>query len=208
MYAGTAIPVSRVGSVHVSDRARPIEGDRVIRPAEGLVAKAAAGDAKAFEDLVRQVGRPLYAFLRVRLENESDALDAVQDALLAAWQGLPRLSRTDRFWPWLVGIGLHKAKDRARRQVRLRASEAAFRDAYRNEEAAAESERDIALRDAINHLPHHLRDVVLLQYMVGLSEAETAAVLRIRLGTVKSRRARAKKRLAHELQADYRGGES
>lgn len=169
-----------------------------MRPPIPLVVRAAAGDDAAFEDLVRFVSRPLYAFLVVRLGDEDDALDVAQDALLAAWQGLKRLSTPEKFWPWLLGIAIHKATDRARLRGRLRASEAVL-DGSESEGRTVESEDDLTLRSAIDRLPARLRDVLLLHYVVGLSETETASALGVRVGTVKSRGARARQRIARAL---------
>src|SRR5688572_24325104 len=75
------------------------------------VRRAQAGDADAFEELVLSFGPRLHRFLAVRLADERDARDALQETLLAAWQGLPRLRQADRFWPWLAGIAANKAAD-------------------------------------------------------------------------------------------------
>ena len=63
-------------------------------------------------------GARLHRYLRVELRHESDAHDALQESLTAAWRGLPSLRRADRFWPWLVGIASHKAADIHRRRGR------------------------------------------------------------------------------------------
>ncbi len=72
----------------------------------------------AFEALVVRHGTRLHRYLRVELRHESDAHDALQESLTAAWRGLPGLRRADRFWPWLVGIASHKAADLHRRRRR------------------------------------------------------------------------------------------
>src|SRR5919108_5166854 len=76
-----------------------------------LVRRAQLGSAAAFEQLVLRRGPQLYRYLAVRLRNEHDARDALQEALTAAWQALPTLKSRDRFWPWLVGIAAQKAAD-------------------------------------------------------------------------------------------------
>ncbi|MET0696148.1 MAG: sigma-70 family RNA polymerase sigma factor, partial [Acidimicrobiia bacterium] len=60
--------------------------------------------------------------------------------------------------------------------------------------------------DAVNGLPDRYREVVTHRYLLGLSEAETAATLRIPVGTVKSRTARALERLEHSLSNLSGGG--
>ena len=103
-----------------------------------LVRRAQLGSAAAFEALVVRHGARLHRYLRVELRHESDAHDAFQESLTAAWRGLPGLRRADRFWPWLVGIASHKAADIHRRRGRSVETEAG-RDARRR--SAARDER-------------------------------------------------------------------
>lgn len=145
----------------------------------------------AFDELVEPYVQRLYRFLVVRLGDESDARDALQETLLAAWLGLPQLRERDRPWAWLVGIAAHKAADSARRRTpRLPLLE---EDAVYTESQSSET------RAALARLPHKAREVLLLRYLARLTEEETAAVLRVRVGTVKSRAARARKLLLEEL---------
>jgi RNA polymerase sigma-70 factor, ECF subfamily len=156
-----------------------------------LVRRAQLGSAAAFEQLVARHGARLHRYLRVELRNESDAHDAFQEALTAAWRGLPTLRREDRFWPWLVGIASHKATDVHRRRAR-----------EPEPKAPAEGRDDVVLeaREALAALPADYREVLLVRYVLGLSEEEAAMALGIRVGTVKSRSSRARRALLEELR--------
>src|SRR5918994_6324502 len=70
----------------------------------------------AFQGLVAPFIQRLYRFLVVRLGDEREARDALQETLVAAWQGLPRLRDVEDPWPWLAGISAHKAADVGRRR--------------------------------------------------------------------------------------------
>jgi RNA polymerase sigma-70 factor (ECF subfamily) len=159
-----------------------------------LVHRARAGSADAFEQLVVEVGPRLHRFLALRLRDDHQARDALQETLLAAWQGLPRLAKPERFWSWIAGIAAHKAADAARRRRRAEAGIAP--EPFGEDDAP----RIVELREALDTLPAHLRDVLLLRHVLELSEHEVAAALGVRVGTVKSRAARARRRLA-ELMA-------
>jgi RNA polymerase sigma-70 factor (ECF subfamily) len=156
-----------------------------------LVRRAQLGSAAAFEQLVLTYGPSIYRFLAVRLRNENDARDALQETLTAAWQALPRLEQPRKLRSWLLGIAAHKAADAARRRLPASDVEPDF--------AGRENETLLELREAVFALPTHYRDVLLLRYVAELSEDEVAAALGIRLGTVKSRSARARKALAELL---------
>jgi RNA polymerase sigma-70 factor, ECF subfamily len=156
-----------------------------------LVRRAQLGSAAAFEALVVRHGPRLQRYLRVELRHESDAHDALQESLTAAWRGLPGLSRADRFWPWLVGIASHKAADIHRRRARNVEAEA---------EVAHDGDLLLETREALSALPPQHREVLLLRYLLGLTEEEAAAALGVRVGTIKSRCSRARNALLKELR--------
>jgi RNA polymerase sigma-70 factor, ECF subfamily len=156
-----------------------------------LVRRARLGSVAAFEQLVLRYGPRLHRYLAVRLRDERDAVDVLQDVLTAAWLGLPALKTPGKVWPWLVGIAVHKAAD-------------ALRSRHHTAEPQVETgrldESLLELREAVAALPSHLREVLLLRYVVGLSEEEAAAALGVRVGTVKSRSARARAALSELLR--------
>src|ERR671919_2671523 len=157
-----------------------------------LVRRAQLGSAAAFDRLVLTRGPDLYRYLVVRLRNESDARDALQETMTAAWQGLPGLRQPDRFWPWLVAIAARKAAAVARR--RIEGSEQGLELLTHDDESLLE------IRDAIARLPEHLREVLVLRYRLRLTEEEAAEALGVRVGTVKSRSFRARKALMEMLR--------
>jgi RNA polymerase sigma-70 factor, ECF subfamily len=156
-----------------------------------LVRRAQLGSATAFEALVVRHGARLQRYLRVELRHESDANDALQETLTAAWRGLPGLRRADRFGPWLVGIASHKAADIHRRRGR----------SVETEPDVSHEDGDLLLetREALSALPAQHREVLLLRYLLGLTEEEAAAALGVRVGTIKSRCSRARRALLEEL---------
>lgn len=177
----------------------PSSSDRELPKPDGanmeepeLVRRAQLGSSAAFEQLVVSRGPQLYRYLWVRLRNESDARDAFQETLAAAWQGLPSLKSRDRFWPWVVGIAAHKAADAARERIRT--------SDHQSEELGSEDDHLLEVRDAMDALPGQFREVLLLRYFLQLSEEEAAAALGVRVGTVKSRSARARKALMELMQ--------
>jgi RNA polymerase sigma-70 factor (ECF subfamily) len=161
-------------------------------PDAELVRRAQLGSAAAFEALVVRHGGRLHRYLRVELQHEGDAHDALQESLTAAWRGLPSLRRADRFWPWLAGIASNKAADIHRRRTRTV-----------DAESAGETHDDDLLletREALSALPEHFRQVLLLRYLLGLSEDEAATALGVRVGTIKSRTSRARRALLEQMR--------
>lgn len=166
-----------------------------------LVGAAQGGSDQAFEDLAAYYSPRLYGFLVLRLGSRDDARDALQETLVAAWRGLPTVRDPCRFWPWLIRIADRKAVDIVRRR-----RETVELDA----DALVTAEQSmIELADALQRLPDHFRTVLLARYVLGLNEAETAAALGIRVGTVKARAFRARRLLRERLtcnrEEDERG---
>src|SRR5918999_3225135 len=151
---------------------------------EELVRRAQLGSTAAFDQLVLSRAPDLYRFLVVRLRNESDARDALQETLAAAWRGLSGLRRRDKFWPWLLAIAARQAA----RTARGRPDEA-VQDV---ELLGEDDQRSLEIRHALQSLPAGFREVLVLRYALRFTEEEVADLLGVRVGTVKSRSARAR----------------
>jgi RNA polymerase sigma-70 factor, ECF subfamily len=156
-----------------------------------LVRRAQLGSAAAFEQLVLRHGPHVSRYLAVRLSDEAEARDVLQETLTAAWQALPSLREPARIRPWLLGIAVHKAADAARKRPPTSPLEA---------DLPSHDDDDLAIREAVRALPEPFRQVLLLRYLLQLSEEEVAEALGIRVGTVKSRSARARKALMELLR--------
>ena len=165
-----------------------------------LVRRARRGDDRAFAELVRM--HQDIAFRVAYLISADEAEDAVQEAVLKAWRSLGRFRPAVPFRPWLLRIVANEARNRRRSTARraalaLRAArEEVSGDAAPSPEAEAlareERERLLA---ALDSLPEDARLALSCRYLLDLSEAETAAALGVRRGTVKSRVSRALERL-------------
>ncbi len=136
----------------------------------------------------------------------AEAPDAVQDAFLKAYVALDRFRADAPFRPWVLRIVANESKNRrrsSRRREQLTLQLAEDRpsgDAAPSPEAAVlERATTESLLASLSALPERDRLVVGYRYLVELSEEETAAVLGIRRGTVKSRLSRALARLRASL---------
>ncbi len=139
----------------------------------------------------------------------ADAEEAAQDGFVKAYRALGRFRRGAPFRPWLLRIVANEARNRRRSAARrerlsLRAAaEARPGDAVPSPEAALLSgESNEQLLAAVERLSDEQRDAIACRYFLDLSEEETAAALRVRRGTVKSRLSRALERLREELEGE------
>jgi RNA polymerase sigma-70 factor (ECF subfamily) len=166
-----------------------------------LALQAQRGDPHAFESLVDGHREVAFRLAVVITGSAAEAEDAAQDALVKAWRALPRFRVDEPFRPWLLRIVANEARNRRRslgRRTRLheRAAVGSSGDAAPSPEelTVAADEHDRLLRE-LRSLPDEARLILTCRYLLELSEAETAAALGVRPGTVKSRTARALDRL-------------
>ncbi len=181
------------------------------RPSDdhALVGRARRGDSAAYEHLVRMHQHVAFRTACLLAGSPADAEEAVQDGFVKAWHALPRFHEGAPFRPWLLAIVANEARTRRRAAGRrqgwtLRAVEAARGEPPASESAEATviaAETRAALLDAMALLDERDRTVLGLRYFLDLSEAEMAAVLECRPGTVKSRLSRALERLREVLGA-------
>ena len=167
-----------------------------------LVEQARRGDARAYEEIVQAYQGIAFRTAYLITGNAADAEDAAQDGFVKAYYALGRFRRGAPLKPWLLQIVANEARNRRRSAGRreglaLRAAtEASSGDAAPSPEAALlDDARRGALLARLNELPEDQRLVLALRYVLDLSEEETAGVLGVPAGTVKSRTARALERL-------------
>ncbi|MDQ3985639.1 MAG: RNA polymerase sigma factor [Actinomycetota bacterium] len=172
-----------------------------------LVEKAKAGDVDAYAVLVERYQAVAHRVAFLIAGGSGDAEDAVQEAMVKAFYALGRFRAEAEFRPWILKIVANEAKNRRRRAKRqadlaLRVGEErASGDAAPSPEVAAlEEERRTGLLRAVNRLKEKDRTVVVLRYFMEMSEAETAEILGVAVGTVKSRLSRALGRLKAALE--------
>lgn len=168
-----------------------------------LVERARAGDADAFDQLVRERLDAVYRLALGILGEAADARDATQETFVAAWRKLPTLRDVDRFDAWLDQITLNACrmalrKRRGVRELRL-IPEADYSSIGRpiadNAQASA-----TAFDDAFSRLTVDQRALLLEHHLDGHGVAEIAERLGIPAGTVKSRLFAARRALERALR--------
>jgi RNA polymerase sigma-70 factor (ECF subfamily) len=156
-----------------------------------------AGEDRAFDELVRRHSERLWAFAVRTLGDSHEASDALQEALLSAFRAADRWRGEASVSTWLHRIVYHACLDRVRHRRTHRADPLEEgTDVPVPRDAMADRITVLAVDEALARLPEPQRAAVVLVDMEGLSIAEAAAALGVREGTVKSRAARGRYRLA------------
>ena len=172
-----------------------------------LVSRARRGDREAFTQLIVQYQVPLYNMALRMVGGREDAADISQEAFLRAWEKI-RTLRDAPFKSWLFQIAANLCYDHFRRNRRY----GAMPDEETHnviglgiatpdpQERAEAGERNRLVRESIEALDHDMRIAIVLRDVNGMAYDEIAAVLRVPLGTVKSRIARARAQVQERLQ--------
>ena len=175
-----------------------------------LVTRAQQGDVAAYEELVRMHQATAFRTAYLLAGSTADAEEAAHDAFLKAFHALRRFRRGTPFRPWLLAIVANEARNRRRSAGRrtallLRAAgegRPSGEAAPSPEAALLAGERRSTLLAGLGRLNDRDRTVIACRYLLELTEAETAATLGVRPGTVKSRLSRALDRLREEVGED------
>lgn len=179
---------------------------------QDLILSAKNGDVTAFESLVQSHRQIAVRVAYLVVGDPTEAEDVAQEAFVKAYNAMPRFRVDGSFRPWLLRIVRNEALNQRRRRGREERLSLRLANDPVSGGAAPSPETTVitgverrTILDAVNALPDHYRDVVIHRYLLGLSEAETAATLRIPLGTVKSRTARGLARLEGALSGLIEG---
>lgn len=171
------------------------------------VEQARSGDPSAFEALVERRVGPMTRTAMAILGSEADARDAVQDALITAWRELAALRDPQAFDAWLTRILVNRCK-RGLRGVATRRVREVPADGLVGagepggpDTASASVERR-ALERAFGRLTIDERTLLVLHHLDGRSVESIAAVLRVPVGTAKSRLFAARKSLEKALERE------
>lgn len=189
---------------------------------QALLERACAGDARAFEGLMRRHNRLLFRTARSVLRNDADSEDAVQEAYVKAWRALPGFRREAKLSTWLVRIVMNEALGRLRRNggaqvvpiapafedgedLQPEAPEDAAAAGHDPEHATLRGELRRIVEAQIDQLPEVFRTVFILRAVEEMSVEEVALALQVPAATVRTRffRARALMRSALERELDF-----
>lgn len=137
------------------------------------------------------VFRAAYLILR----DTQAAEDVAQETFLRAYNAALRMDPGDGVRSWLYRIAVNTSLNELRRRKRETAAVTRL-DRDRGDDPSERSDTQSVVSEAIDRLPERLRIAVICRYFLDLSEAEMAAALKVRPGTVKSRLHEARKLLA------------
>ena len=173
------------------------------RTDEELLSAHIEGDSAAFPELMERYKNDLLHFLIRFVGSTAAAEDVFQEAFLQVHISADTFDPARRFKPWLFTIAANKGRDWHRKHskrtvmslskdVGADGEGARFVDLMENDQEPPDAkllddEQVHRVRTAVDELPPHLREILLLSYFQQMSYVQIAESLEIPLGTVKSR---------------------
>ncbi len=178
---------------------------------EQLIAKFQQGDEYAFDQIVRRYKEPLLNFVFRFIGNSIEAEDIVQDTFYRVYKNKHYYKEVAKFSTWIYTIASNLSKTELRRRRRRKffsihndtAGEKEYElpDNKKSPESNSNSTvTEKIIHNAISKLPPKFRQVIILRDVQEFSYEEIASIIKVPLGTVKSRVNRARLRLQDDLK--------
>lgn len=161
-----------------------------------LVKRAKAGDAEAFAGLYSNIYQDLYRFALYTLRNQTDAEDAVSEAVADAFASIHKLRAEEAFCSWMFRILSNKCKDRLKEYTRKHVE---WEDVEGELFCEEEWTQSLYVRKLFMELADDERMIISMHVFGGYTSREIARLLHMNANTVRTRESRALKKLAGKM---------
>lgn len=174
-----------------------------------LIQRASGGDPSAFNRLMAQHEKKMYAVALRMFGNREDAQDCLQEAMLRVYRAIGSFKGQSSFSTWVYRITMNTCLDELRRKKNKQSTsldnllEQGWSPADEGgspEKHAVRRELRRELNRVIQELPEDMRSAVVLRDLQGFSYDEIAVMLDVNVGTIKSRISRAREKLRGKLK--------
>lgn len=150
-----------------------------------LVKKAKQGDQEALIKLIMDKKQEYYKLAYVYMKNEEDALDAMEDMIVILYENIQKLKKDDAFYSWSKTILVNCCKKLLRKRKKVVSLESIKEEAY--EEIIEQQNQKIILDGYLLKLSEKHQEVIRLRYFLDLDYKTIAGLIKVPIGTVKSR---------------------
>ena len=172
-------------------------------PHAQIMTQIAHGDKKALAALYRALERPVYRFIRSKLNDPFECSDVLHDVFMEVWRSAARFEGRSKVQTWIFGIAYRKVIDVHRKRGRMDVTD----DIPEAEDDTPDAEQCLAAGQEAEHVRYCLgtlkddhRTAISLAFYEDMTYAEIAEVAGVPEGTIKTRVFHAKKLLLRCLQ--------
>ncbi len=158
---------------------------------EELIAKAKSGNEIAFTELILQMKDELYKIAKIRLKNDDDVFDAIQETMLLAYKSLKKLKYNQYFKTWIIKILINECN-----KIYKNNKKEYLYEILDNEIISQDNtEEKINFNFICNKLNKEEGTIILLYYMEKYTDKEIGKIMNIKESTIRTKRTRAKEKL-------------
>ena len=178
-----------------------------------LVLRVKNGDVDAFSEIIKMYEKKICSTIFFMVKNENMVEDIAQEVFIKIYKNLPKFNEQSSLYTWIYRITINACYDEIKKEKKVvylsnylenengEEQEVEFEDETQNVEEFIEKSADKdTLIKCIKSLPDEMRALIILRDIKDFSYWEIADMLKLKLGTVKSRLSRARKELKNELK--------
>lgn len=166
---------------------------------EELIERAKNKDKEAFTELVLSIQKDLYCMAKVKLQNEEDIYDVIQETMMVAFKDIGKLKENRFFKTWIIKILINKCNRVYRLKKFVSLEEY---DAY-NYVAQEDKNEKMNFDILINCLDNKEKVIMTLYYYLEYTTKEISKILNIREGTIRSKISRAKSKIKNYYKGEF-----
>lgn len=166
---------------------------------EELVEKA-KNNNQAFTELILSVENDLYSIAKMRVKNEEQINDILQETMLSAYINLPKLKENKYFKTWIIKILINKCNKSFKHKSLISLED----NDIENYVSTGEFENgELKFEDIISFLNKDEKTILTLYYYLGYTTKEIGRILNKREGTITSKISRAKQKIKNKYKGDF-----
>lgn len=167
---------------------------------EELIEKAKNKDKEAFTELILDMQKELYCIAKMKLQNEEDICDIIQETMLSAFKDINKLKENKYFKTWIIKILINKCNKMYRKQRWMSLEENESYNYIVQEDKNDKIDFDILIKD----LSNQEKTIMTLYYYLGYTTKEISKILNIREGTIRSKISRAKIKIKNQYKGEFK----
>lgn len=165
-----------------------------------LIKQAKKGNKEALVQLIMAQKSEYYRLAYAFMKNKEDALDAMQDMILLLYESIGSVKKEESFYSWSKTILVNTCKKKLRQRKRIIPIEEVNEQSI---DTTIHSQQKIELERYIKQLSSKHQEVIRLRYYLDMDYETISLLLKIPLGTVKSRLNTGMKNLRQLLGGEY-----
>lgn len=160
---------------------------------EDLIIKAKCGDKLAFTELMLQIKDELYKVAKIRLKDDDDVFDAIQETMFSAYKSLKKLKHNEYFKTWIVKILINECNKIYK--IKKYKKEDSYELISNTLVSSDETEGIINFKFICDRLNKEEGTIILLYYMEKYTDKEIGEILNMKENTIRTKRNRIKNKI-------------